>query len=360
MPYRRDDSPVWWVSFTEPSGKRIRRSTGTTDRKEAEALEAKWKLESYKSKQWDEEPPRSFEELMVDYLKATKGLKRSAATDRYRVRALRRHFRGRIMQQLTPADIRQYVSARRSEGVTNSTINRDLALLSSAIGYANSEWDWRLPNPVRGRKLPEPEGRVRWITMEEAQRLIEAARKARRTTFLADFITVALYTGCRKEELLGLEWRRVDLKQSLLHLEARHTKAGKRRSVPLCREARAALVSRARFRAEHCPDSPWVFAQVDGGRGRDIRDAFSAASREAEIQDLTIHDLRHTCAAWLVSAGAPLAEIRDLLGHSTILMTERYAHLAPDNLRTTVARFDKSRFGHAGEEVEQAPSIPRT
>jgi len=283
MPYKRDDTPVWWVSFTDPSGKRIRRSTGTTDRKEAEALEAKWKLESYRSKQWDEQPTRSFEELMVCYLKATEGQKRSGETDRYRVRALQRYFQGRMMQELTPGDIRGYITARHAEGVTNSTINRDLALLSSAIGYANAEWDWRLPNPVRGRKLPEPEGRVRWITMEEAERLVAAAAKARRTQFLADFITVALYTGCRKEELLGLEWPRVDLKQGLIHLEGKHTKAGKRR-----------------FRAEYCPDSPWVFARKDGSRGSNIREAFSTACREAGIRNFTIHDLRHNSASRII------------------------------------------------------------
>ena len=356
MSYKRGDSPVWWVSYTDPSGKRIRRSTGTTDRKEADALEAKWKLESYRSKQWDEQPTRSFEELMVCYLKATEGQKRSQETDRYRVRALRPYFQGRIMNELMPADIRGYITARRSDGVTNSTINRDLALLSSAIGFANAERDWRLPNPVSGRKLPEPEGRVRWVTMDEAERLITAAARARRTPFLGDFITVALYTGCRKEELLGLEWPRVDLKQCLIHLEGKHTKAGKRRSVPLCHEARNALLRRAGFRAEHCPASPWVFSHKDGSRGGDLRGAFGAACREAGVADFTIHDLRHTCAAWLVSAGAPLAEIRDLLGHSTILMTERYAHLAPQNLRTTVARFDESRFGHATENEERAKS----
>jgi len=152
----------------------------------------------------------------------------------------------------------------------------------------------------------------------------------------------------------------VDLKQGLIHLEGKHTKAGKRRSVPISREVRAALLRRAGFRAEYCPDSPWVFASKDGSRGSNIREAFSTACREAGIRNFTIHDLRHTCAAWLVSAGAPLAEIRDLLGHSTILMTERYAHLAPDNLRTTVARFDESRFGHAEEDRERAKSTKRT
>jgi integrase len=64
-----------------------------------------------------------------------------------------------------------------------------------------------------------------------------------------------------------------------------------------------------------------------------------------------IHDLRHTCAAWLVSAGVPLAEVRDLLGHSTVKMTERYAHLAPENVRRAVAVLEgRSHSGHTGEE----------
>jgi integrase len=149
---------------------------------------------------------------------------------------------------------------------------------------------------------------------------------------------------------MGLEWERVDLQANLLHLGAAHTKAGKRRTVPLCKAARTALLRRLEFRAKTTPDSPWVFARPDGECMSDIRDAFAKACRDAGIEDFRIHDLRHTCAAWLVSDGAPLAEIRDLLGHSTVLMTERYAHLAPENLRATVARFDASRLRHAGTQ----------
>lgn len=339
MPYRRKDSPVWWVSYRLPNGKRIRCSTGTTDRREADALEAKWKLEAYRARHWDERPETTFETLMLRYLTDTAS-KRSAATDRYRARSLRRHFAGRIMDRLDPPAIRAYVQARRGEGVADATINRELALLSSAIGHVNRELELTLPNPVKGRLLKEPEGRTRWITREEAERLIEAAGQARRVPFLADFITVALYTGCRKEELMGLEWARVDLSANLLRLDAEHTKAGKRRSVPLCDTARAALIRRAAFRAAHCPDAPWVFVYSDGHRTRDIRHAFRVACEQAGISDFRIHDLRHTCAAWLVTAGAPLAEIRDILGHSTVMMTERYAHLSPENLRTALARLD--------------------
>jgi len=72
------------------------------------------------------------------------------------------------------------------------------------------------------------------------------------------------------------------------------------------------------FRAQHVPESPWVFAHGDGQRIQDVKTAFASACRRAGITDFRIHDLRHTCAAWLVSAGVPLAEVRDLLGHTTV------------------------------------------
>ncbi len=353
--YQRPDSENWWVSFTNASGERIRRSCGTTDRKEAEAILAKLRVEAHQVRHWDAAPSRTFEELMVGYLRARRH-KRSAATDLFRARALREHLGGAVMQEISPARLRVYIEARRDEGVTDSTINREMALLSAAINYANTEWEWALPNPVRGRLLAEPEGRVRWISREEANRLLDAAKKALRVPFLAEFIALGLYTGCRKEELLGLEWSRVDLRENLIHLEAQHTKAGRRRSVPLCQGAREALLRQASFRAQKCPAAPWVFVKSNGQRVVDIRDAFARACRDAGITDFRPHDLRHTCAAWLVTDGAPLAEIRDLLGHSTIMMTERYAHLAPENLRSTVARFDASRLRHgAAGELGQPP-----
>lgn len=232
--------------------------------------------------------------------------------------------------------------------MSDSTINRELSVLSAAINYARREWEWELPNPVHGRKLREPEGRVRWITQAEAARLIQEAEREPNAPHLADFIRLALHTGCRKAELLGLEWRRVDLRERLIYLEAEHTKAGRRRSVPLNDEAYVSMISRARFRAQHCPDSPWVFCNPKGERIHDVKRGFERACSLVEIEDFRIHDLRHTCAAWLVSAGAALAEVRDLLGHSTVTMTEKYAHLAPENIRGAVALLEgkKSRSGH--------------
>ena len=350
MPYRRKDSPVWWVSYTSSGGKRVRRSTWTTDRKEADALEAKWKLEAFRHQQWDEQPARTFDELMLRFMKETMDRRRTGERRvKIAIKPLYHAFSGRDVTRLRVVEVRAYIRQRKEAGLAASTINKEVGFLSAAINHARKEWGWDIPNAAQGQRLTEPPGRVRWITRAESAALIRAAESEPRAPYLADFITVALHTGMRKGEILGLEWRRVDLQANLLHLEAHNTKAGRRRSVPLNRLAREALLGRMRYRASQCPDSPWVFAHPDGSRIQDVKKAFGTACQKAGIADFRIHDLRHTCAAWLVSAEVPLAEVRDLLGHSTVKMTERYAHLAPENVRAAVARLetDRSRSGHA-------------
>lgn len=347
MLHKRTDSQFWWVSFTDASGKRTRRSTGTSNRKEAEAIAAKWRLETFQANQWGKQPSRTFDELILAYLKATEDEKRSAERDKYSAKHLYQFFTGHQLEVLKGSDIRAYIVARKSEGAAQGTINRELGLFSSAINYARNEWDWDIPNPVMGKRLREPEGRIRWLTKEQAAQLIKAAETDSRAAHLPDLIRLAVNTGMRKGEMLGLEWARVDLRTNLVRLDSEHTKAAKRRGVPLNDEARSAILSRANFRAKYCPDSPWVFSNRKGERIGSVKTSFASACEIAQIKDFTFHDLRHTCAAWLVSAGASLIEVRDLLGHSTIKMTECYSHLAPDNVRVAVSRLDeRSRFGH--------------
>jgi integrase len=346
--YRRGDSPYWWASYTDASGARTRRSTQTADRREAEGLLAKWKLAAYQERHWDAPPSHTFDELMLNYLADTQATKRSAERDRRCAAWLYPHFTGKELTTLAVGDLYHYQRARRADGVKEPTIRRELSLLSAALNHARQNWGWAVTNPVQGHLPASSEGRVRWIRPEQARALIAAAASEPRSPHAADFIRLALHTGCRKTELLGLEWARVDWQANLLYLEMQHTKTRKRRAVPLNHEARAALLNRARFRAEHCPASPWVFCDRDGQRIANVRRAFETACRRIGLADFRIHDLRHTCAAWLVSAGVALAEVRDLLGHASITMTERYAHLAPENVRAAVAVLDGvSRSGHA-------------
>lgn len=160
---------------------------------------------------------------MLGYLKATAELKRSADKDRMRTRHLRHLFGGRVMNDLLPADVREYIALHKSEGLSNAMINREIALLSSANNYANREWDWELPNVTKGRKLKEGEGRMRWISREQAEQLILAAENEPKAQHLADFIWLALTTGCRSGELPGLEWQRVNLHRSDYCFWKQHT-----------------------------------------------------------------------------------------------------------------------------------------
>ena len=216
-----------------------------------------------------------------------------------------------------------------------ATITRELGLLSAALNWARNELEWDVPNPVRGRKPKSRGGRVHWITRVEANALIRAAKVEPKCEHVADFIRLGLHTGMRKGEMLGLEWRRVDLREGLVYLEAHHhhQKNGKTGSVPLNREARSAIVSRARFKAEHCPQSPWVFAHANGERIRNIKKGFAGACRRMGLEDFHPHDLRHTSAAWMVQDGVPIRTVAEYLRHADIRMTMRYAHLSPASVR---------------------------
>jgi len=338
MPYKRTGSPYWWASYIE-RGQRVRRSTGTTDIAEAKALEAQWRAQAHREQHWDAKAPRTFEEVMVEYLKGSAHL-RSIDTLKMQTQTLRVFFGGRQIGTLTGQDIKAYIRWRKEAGRAAATINRELAALSSAINYCNREWDWSLPNPVKGRMLREPHHRERYLTRAEVGRLISEARKLRHGDLLGDFIELAVHTGCRRGELLGLEWSRVTLERGreAITLNARHTKSGKPRQVPLNATAIGAVRRRAAWRAEQAPDSPWVFCRAGGGPVKSLRNGFEVAASKAKLDDLRIHDLRHTAASWLVTDGVPLEVVKELLGHSSITMTERYAHLAPHRVREAVNR----------------------
>jgi hypothetical protein len=98
---------------------------------------------------------------------------------------------------------------------------------------------------------------------------------------------------------------------------------------------------RFRYRATLCPDSPWVFCTKGGLRVPSVRSSFWPACDTAGLSGFRFHDLRHTCGSWLMQAGVPAGHIAAVLGHSTIRMTERYAHVAPENAQAAVAKLEE-------------------
>lgn len=340
--YRKKGSPYWWIAYRDASGRKIECSTETADRAKAALIEAERRTAVWVEKHHPAAiaaPPADplFDDLLADYLESAR-LRRDITRDIYAGRALAAAFAGKRIRAIGAGDIRRYLDDRRQTGVSDSTLKRELAVFCAACNWAKDENGLDIPNPVARRKPGEPPGRTRWLTQAEAHQLLDAARQNGRAPWLFAFLTLALHTGMRRGELLGLEWTRVDLHHNLIYLN--HQKNGKVGSVPLNAIARQALLAQARFRASYCPASPWVFADHAGNRLHSVTRSFHSACQAAGLTDFHIHDLRHTCAAWLVQAGVPLLEVAHLLRHHGIEMTQRYAHLAPDQARNAVKRLE--------------------
>lgn len=309
----------------------------------------------YQQDAWGRLPTHGFADVASEFLLASQQ-KRTFADIQRRVGRLYDHFGpDQVMEELTGKDVRGFISARQADGVKPATINRELSILSAMINHAIEQLEWPMSNPVRGRKLKEPEGRVRWITHSEADRLVAAAKTQRSGERLADFILLGLNTGARMNELLKMSWSRVDFDNALLHLEGEDTKSAKRRSLPLNDAAIAALKRRWVWVANNCPQSEWVFAKTNGERLGCIRQGFNTACETARIRNFRIHDLRHTCASWMVSEGVPLLDVKEVLGHSTIKMTEKYAHLAPHRARDAVNQLGNRTVASTPADAVQHP-----
>jgi integrase len=325
LSYRQKGSPYYWVTLTLPTGQRVRRSTETTSKREADAIEAKWRAELHQQRYWDAPKPLLLSACLKTYLDATQ-VKRSHREDRIRAVTLLERLGDVSVYEIDSALLQRYVQERLAT-VKPATINRELALLSVALNHARKIGFDRVPNPTRGLKMREAEIRLRWLTEGEAAALIEAA-KTSKAEFLADWIRVALDTGLRAGELCRLRWG--DVMADRLTVQASNAKSGRSRTIPLTPAAQAAIKRQPKR-------SVWVFSQPDGLRVLDVRTAMRNACARAGIEPITPHVLRHTCASWLVQRGVPIYLVRAMLGHSTIAVTERYAHLAPDHLQECVA-----------------------
>jgi integrase len=235
------------------------------------------------------------------------------------------------LAEITASRISDWKAARLSavckqtkRGYSAAAINRPLAALRHLLRLAHDEWEM-LPLVPRIKLEREPQGRLRWLTQEEITALLAACVKSKNAE-LHPAVIVAINSGLRRSELLGLTWERVDLSRGVLRLEL--TKSGKRREVPLIGDSYRAVVSL----------EPKAAGRVF--QTRSIRTAFENAVEGAKLDDVTFHTLRHTFASWAMMRGVSLKELQELLGHSSLAMTMRYAHLAPEHLRTAVSRLE--------------------
>ncbi|MDJ0862038.1 MAG: site-specific integrase [Gammaproteobacteria bacterium] len=226
-----------------------------------------------------------------------------------------------------------------------ATVKRYLAALSHVFTIAVKEWGWLEDNPaLKITKPKEPRGRVRFLSDDERNRLLVACQKSN-NPYLYPVVVLALSTGMRQAEILNLRWHDVDRHQGRITLH--ETKNDERRVVPLVGRALELMQEHAKVRAL---GSDLLFpAKKSLRQGRkevsaDLRKPWQQALRSAQIDDFRFHDLRHSAASYLAMNGASLAEIAEVLGHKTLAMVRRYAHLSEAHTAGVVARMNERIF----------------
>lgn len=336
MLYRRNNSRHWWCRFTPPGGKEVRRSTGTPDRKDAEEYEAALKRELWRQAKMGERPRKSWQDAVVRWIEETEH-KASHADDLIHLRWLDPHLGSAWLDEIDVDRVDAIKRARKGEGVSNATVNRTLSVLRAILRRAERQWRW-IDRAAAVSLLPEPKQRIRWLTREEADRLI-----AELPEHLADMAQFTLATGLRASNVTGLEWSQIDMQRQVAWVHADQSKSRRALGVPL--NASAIEVIR-RWVGRH-PTRVFCYRRRGRGEGErwvPIAEANSAAwykaLKRAGIEDFRWHDLRHTWASWHVQAGTPLHALQEMGGWQSYDMVRRYAHLAPEHLAEHAARLE--------------------
>ena len=226
-----------------------------------------------------------------------------------------------------------------------ASVVRYMAALSHAFTVAVKEWGWLEDSPMRKVTKPrESRGRVRFLSDDERALLLKACKESS-NPYLYPVVVLALSTGMRQGEIMGLTWEVVDLNRgrAILH----ETKNGERRAVAITGHALDLLNALAKVRRI---DSNLVFPAKETRTQKpqkpiDLRTPWETAMKEARLDDFRFHDLRHSAASYLAMNGASLAEIAEVLGHKTLQMVKRYAHLSEGHTARVVASMNQKIFG---------------
>ena len=323
---------VWWTCIRYED-KKVQKSLETDDRRLAQAIEAKIRAEIAEGKFFDKPVGQSktFKDMMEKFMqehapKVSKNMQKSYASS---LKHLATFWGNSKLSDIKPKLISEYKVLRKNKGIKPATINRELAMLSKAFNLAVKEWEWIRDNPVsRVPKEKENNERDRWLNAEDEKRLLENS-----LSWLKDIIIFDLNTGLRQDELLSLQWSRVDLFRKIIIIQ--ESKNGKPRTIPLNQIALDILMEKSKRRNLK---SDLVFlsnmsTKIDR---HNLRRAFNIALDKAGIQNFHFHDLRHTFATRLAQRGIDIYKISKLLGHQDIRMTQRYSHHCPDSLRDGV------------------------
>jgi integrase len=348
--YKRGN--VYWIRYAGLDGRIIRESSHSSKLKEAGDLLIGRRNEIKEGKEPEVKKRivnHTFSELAEQYLRWAER-QRSFQSKKYFINQLIRDFGTIPLRQFNSMLLEQYQTERLQKGNKPATANRLLATIKHMFTKA-VEWEMveegTLKRIRKAKFLEENNRRLRYLSKEECQALIEAC-----DSHLRPIVICALHTGMRRGEILSLTWDRVDFNHGFILLDK--TKNGERREIPINGTLREALLELSQGTKERPRriDIPYVFYDSANGKAyKDVKRSFHSACRRAKITDFRFHDLRHCFASHLVMAGQDITTVKELLGHKTLTMTLRYAHLAPSHKVKAVDILDKVLSGKSTAQL---------
>ncbi|MDD5679936.1 MAG: tyrosine-type recombinase/integrase [Candidatus Omnitrophica bacterium] len=314
--YRRGEN--WWIDFYA-RGNRVREKIGPI-KKLAENALAKRRTEVIENKYFDIDniPRIRLKEFAGTFLNSyCKPNKISWFNDDTYLRQILEFFGDVYLDEITPVMIENLKAHRLSQGAKQATVNRVLACLRTMLNKA-IEWGKLKDTPMKKIKLfKEDNMRTRFLAKEEFERLLDNC-----PPHLRNIVICAVNTGMRRNEMLHLKWSDVDFMNKIINVKK--TKAKKQRAISI-----NSVLERLLINIRERSTSEYVFC-YNNRKIDSVKTAFNSALKKAEINDFRFHDLRHTAGTYLRQSGADLITIKEILGHSKIEMTARYAHSPQD------------------------------
>ncbi|NTV45068.1 MAG: tyrosine-type recombinase/integrase [Chlorobiales bacterium] len=334
----------WCINYRNPDGKQVRRTI--SEYREAAALVLKkTEMDIIEGKYLDKKKVKSvpFGEFVDEFVRNYVNLEtRHPHQHMSRINLIKHRFSGMTLAKIDTRMVRQYL-AEMLKVRKPATINRYLSTLRCMF---NRAIDWKLldgDNPTKGiKKLPENNERCRWLSEEEQSLLLSHCDSS-----IRPIVFTALQTGLRWNEIRNLKWRPseesnyVDFDNNVIVIHSSLSKSKRSRFIPMNYSLQCVL-----FDLKKVARNEYVFPNPrTGKRLHNMRKSFARAVKEAGLTDLTPHALRHVFASSLVRKGVDLYVVQKLLGHSTPQMTQRYAHLQPDQFKTAIKEIDLQLSG---------------
>lgn len=312
--FKKEKGGEWFVRYRDINGKQRQVKAGKT-KAIAQELERKILAERDTQKRFGYKPKKeiTFGEWVVEYLERikTRVSKNTIVNKKSCFKNMSEIFGHKYLSEITEDDFYNFI-----ENASSNTAKTYQMFLQTFFAEAE-ECGFNVPT-LKIKIGKKPPARVRYLTEEEAERLLKNSGD------LKLLIKMALMTGMRKSEMINLTWQNIDLKAKLIHIE--ESKNGERRSVPISNS----LLKELKL-IENKNSNERIFKNI-----KSLQYQFEKLLNVSEIKNFHFHDLRHTFASWLAIKGVSLYTIKEILGHKSITMTQRYAHLSPDSRQNAV------------------------